>query len=273
MFVAESHCHEIQQELQEWVSAMHSDIDAALSSKIPARLRGLMFRSNLETLSSFQYAFAETHSEIPPPHPLVSQIWWSSFMQSWTSRITKQFLLHLLLKFEVSSEALPDSHSISDSSLLHCVSNGHSISPEHSAEGGDLQITTVSSIKAEPDEKIETTFSEEILPEDEVSSDGFNDLSASRMNHRYLYTKNVPAAFAYHMRGVECDHCFAVFRGMKCVDELVKHTKVRHKNFATAKLLKKLRSANTPEKVIGAGMRYCGCPSCISANRDLGITC
>ena len=88
--------------------------------RLRCRLRGLMFRSNLETLSSFQYAFAETHSEIPPPHPLVSQIWWSSFLQSWTSRITKQFLLHLLLKFEVSSEALPDSHSISDSSLVSC---------------------------------------------------------------------------------------------------------------------------------------------------------
>jgi hypothetical protein len=84
----------------------------------------------------------------------------------------------------------------------------------------------------------------------------------STTRHHYQITKNIPPDVVYCMRGVRCKLCYDLFKGHKCVERLVEHTKLKHKSRASFKFLRQLHENNSPEKVVGEGMRYCTCEHC-----------
>ena len=95
----------------------------------------------------------------------------------------------------------------------------------------------------------------------EATDDGAMQPLKSR--HHPKVTKDIPPYFIYCLRGVRCQLCWHAFKGPKCVDELVEHTKLKHKSRASRRFLKKLRDDNTPEKVVRDGMEFCPCDHCI----------
>ncbi|KAJ1521772.1 hypothetical protein ONE63_003407 [Megalurothrips usitatus] len=80
--------------------------------------------------------------------------------------------------------------------------------------------------------------------------------------HRPIVTKRVPPAYAYCHRGVRCKVCYDLFKGTRCVDDLVSHVKSIHKKLASHQYLQNIRDENTAEKIIGQGMLYCECENC-----------
>ncbi|KAK3925271.1 Phosphoprotein [Frankliniella fusca] len=94
---------------------------------------------------------------------------------------------------------------------------------------------------------------------------------SSRM-HKIRLTKDVPPAYAYWFRGVRCPICRYCFRGQSCVSQVVEHVSTEHKDESSPQVMESLRRDCTLEKVIGPGIRYCGCQSCLEAARLSGYT-
>lgn len=141
-------------------------------------------------------------------------------------------------------------------------------------------------IKTEPCEMEDSKVG--ILPEEETShcsthhegspihddSDTLTDDSGISVHpcrdHKIRLTKDVPPAYAYWFRGVRCPICRFGFRGQSCISEVEEHVSTAHKGRSSPKVMEKLRRECTLEKVIGPGIRYCGCQSCLEAARLLG---
>lgn len=118
-----------------------------------------------------------------------------------------------------------------------------------------------------------TYHADTLIDEDGVNaSDDSGILVAATKPHKRCLTKNVPASFAYWFRGVRCPICYNCFRGRKCVINVLKHLRRYHKDEVSQTLLEEVLENTTPEKVIGAGMRYCDCQSCSEAYRLEGYT-
>lgn len=85
---------------------------------------------------------------------------------------------------------------------------------------------------------------------------------ASRWKHDLRPRKDVPPIALYTFRGVMCKICFQRFNGKSCVETLIEHTKLHHKELATERYLKYIRLANRFERLIGNGIPYCTCDFC-----------
>ena len=103
---------------------------------------------------------------------------------------------------------------------------------------------------------------ESLCMKEEEYCDQEYETSSPSSKHCIRVTKEVPAAVIYSAIGVRCMFCYNVFKGTRCVDALMQHTKKDHPSRASPRFLRQLVRDNAPEKIIGNGIPYCTCPVC-----------
>lgn len=142
------------------------------------------------------------------------------------------------LSLDVKSESGPDQAQ----DELQVVESARVGEGEKEMEDDKLSLVGATTKKEENRCKSRGTFSED--------------------RHQTVFTKHVPPAVVFAIRGVQCRVCGQSFRSPKCLDELIRHMKRLHPQKATAKHIRAIRLDNTFENLIGNGMPYCTCHRC-----------
>ncbi|KAK3925560.1 Gamma-glutamyl phosphate reductase [Frankliniella fusca] len=169
--------------------------------------------------------------------------------------------------FGSSVEALENSRTIADSirdNFITAIINAVSMSSETTGSepfDADIQISNDSpSLKLEKEEKSGDVSDLNRKQNRQANS---CDKAQTKKKHTNALTMDVPEFAVYCMRGVRCRICWFAAKGVNCVQRLINHTVKFHPEKSAEKFLDNIQKENSFEKVLGNGLPYCTCSTCI----------
>ncbi|KAK3917165.1 mRNA-capping enzyme subunit alpha [Frankliniella fusca] len=162
---------------------------------------------------------------------------------------------------EENSRAI--AHSIRDN-FITAIMNAASLSSETTTSelsDADTEIFKGALfVKTESQEMIEGVSDQKSERNCKVTS---CNQTQNEKKHTSALTMDVPEFVVNCMRGVRCKICWFAIKGVNCVQRLIDHTIEFHPEKSSAVFLDNIREENSHKNVLGKGLPYCTCSTCI----------